>query len=84
MTNISNGGGVTVTELVAPSDGVEYAYIIHLKTPADRLRSNATTKVRFLHGPATILRTWYDDGGSLTVVFDYAPDATYAELACRQ
>lgn len=79
-TNVSNGGGVTVTELVAPSSGVEYAYIIHLKTNKDRLQDNTTTSGRHLYGPSTILRLWYDDGGCNTVEFDYDPNATYTGL----
>lgn len=82
MTNITRGT-VTTLEVINPSDGVVFASIIHLKSNRDCLKANTTTKDRWTFGPTTILRTWYDDGGCSTVVFDYAPDATYAELACR-
>lgn len=79
MTNITRGT-VTTLEITNPSNGVVFASIIHLKSDSDGLKSNTTTKDRWMIGPATILRKWYDDGGCLTVEFDYAPDVTYAEL----
>lgn len=53
------------------SHGCRYE-LYHLKK-GEGILDNTTTSGRHLHGPSSILRVWYPDGGCSTTEYDYEP-----------